>query len=57
MKKLKVHTRKVIDAEPEVKDMVNQIKYVTGKSIKEIVETLIRQQYRRIQLDREMIKK
>jgi len=40
-----------------VKDMVNQIKYVTGKSIKEIVETLIRQQYRRIQLDREMIKK
>lgn len=45
MEKLKVHTRIVIEAEPEVKQMVNKIKERTGKSIKEIVETLIRQEY------------
>ncbi|WP_164985346.1 hypothetical protein [Ammoniphilus sp. CFH 90114] len=45
---MKVHARMVIEAEPEVKQMANQIKYITGKSIKEIVETLIRQEYHRI---------
>ncbi|MEW9674029.1 hypothetical protein [Ammoniphilus sp. 3BR4] len=45
---MKVHARLVIDAEPEVKEMVNQIKHATGKSIKEIVETLIRQEYQRL---------
>lgn len=45
---LKIHVRMVIEAEPEVKQMVNKIKQTTGKSIKEIVETLIRQEYQRL---------
>jgi hypothetical protein len=45
---LKVHARIVIEADPEVKKMVNQIKQVTGRSIKEIVEKLIRQDYKRL---------
>lgn len=45
---MKVHARMVIEAEPEVKQMVNKIKNMTGKSIKEIVETLIRQEYHRL---------
>ncbi|MEH7097962.1 hypothetical protein [Neobacillus vireti] len=48
---MKVHTRLVINAEPEVKEMVNQIKHVTKKSIKEIVDTLIRQQFQRIRIN------
>lgn len=37
---LKVHTRMVIE--------INKIKQTTGKSIKEIVETLIRQEYQQL---------
>lgn len=47
---VKVHARMVIEAEPEVKQMVNKIKQTTGKSMKEIVETLIRQEYQRLSL-------
>jgi hypothetical protein len=48
MKTLKVHARIIIEADPEVKKMVNQIKQVTGRSIKEIVGKLIRQEYKRL---------
>lgn len=43
-----MHARIVIEADPEVKKMVNQLKQVTGKSIKEIIEKLIRQEYQRL---------
>ncbi|WP_263432890.1 MULTISPECIES: hypothetical protein [Metabacillus] len=41
----------VIETDPEVKQMVNKIKQSTGKSIKEIIETLIRREYRQLNLD------
>lgn len=47
---MKVHTRIVIDADPEVKHMANEIKNITGTSIKEIIETLIRQEYQRMNI-------
>ncbi|WP_342048341.1 ribbon-helix-helix protein, CopG family [Bacillus sp. OTU530] len=45
---MKVHARIVIEADPEVKRMVNQLKQATGSSIKEIIEKLIRQEYQRL---------
>jgi hypothetical protein len=36
----------VIEAQPEVKLMINKIKEQTGKTIKEIVENLIRHEYK-----------
>lgn len=47
---MKVHTRIVIEVVPEVKTMVNKIEQNTGKSIKEIVETLISQEYQRLNM-------
>lgn len=47
---MKVHARMVIDADPEVKMMANEIKLVTGRSIKEIIESLIRQEYQRLNI-------
>ncbi|WP_167577784.1 hypothetical protein [Ammoniphilus sp. YIM 78166] len=45
---MKVHSRMVIDADPEVKKMAHEIKYITGRSTKEIMETLIREKYGRV---------
>jgi hypothetical protein len=45
---LKVHARMVIETDPDVKKMANEIKYITGRSIKEIIETLIRQEYQKV---------
>jgi hypothetical protein len=38
---MKVHTRMMFETMPEVKQMANEIKHRTGKSIKEIIEKLI----------------
>jgi hypothetical protein len=40
----------VIEAQPEVKQMITKIKEQTGKSIKDIVENLIRQEYQRLNI-------
>ncbi|WP_134701377.1 glycosyltransferase family 2 protein [Ammoniphilus sp. YIM 78166] len=40
---MKVHVHMEIETEPEVMQMANKIKEATGQSIKEIVESLIRQ--------------
>jgi hypothetical protein len=45
---MKVHARMVIDANPDIKKMANEIKHITGRSIKEIIETLIRQEYQKV---------
>jgi hypothetical protein len=47
---MKVHTRIVIETDPEVKQMVDKIKHMTGKSIKNIMETLIRDEYKKYEL-------
>lgn len=44
---MKAHARMVIETEPDVKKMANEIKYITGCSIKEIIENLIRQDIKR----------
>ncbi|WP_367760837.1 hypothetical protein [Ammoniphilus sp. 3BR4] len=47
---LKVHARIVIEAKPEVKQMITKIKEHTGKSIKDVVENLICQEYQRLNI-------
>jgi len=44
---VKVHARMVIEAEQEVKQMVHVLNRTTGKSMKEIIETLIRKENQR----------
>lgn len=51
---MKVHARMVIEADPEVKQMINKLKQNTGKLIKEMVVTLIRQEYKRIYSDKKV---
>jgi hypothetical protein len=46
--RLKVHTRMVIETDPDVKKMANEIKYITGRPIKQIIETLIRQEHQKL---------
>lgn len=42
---MKTTARIVIDADPEVKGMVEEMKQNSGQSVKQIVENLIRQAY------------
>ncbi|MEW9672087.1 hypothetical protein [Ammoniphilus sp. 3BR4] len=42
---MKTTARIVIDADPEVKAMVEEIKQKSGQSVKQIVENLIREAY------------
>ena len=46
--RLNVHTRIVIETDPDVKKMANEIKYITGRSIKQIIENLIRQEHQKV---------
>lgn len=48
---MKVHARIVIEADPEVKQMMDLMKRKTGKSMKQIVEDLIRKEYQRMEND------
>ncbi|MBX6353727.1 MAG: hypothetical protein IRZ10_10375 [Thermoflavifilum sp.] len=45
---MKEVSRIVIDADPDVRRMLEEIKATTGQTMKEILERLIRDEYRRI---------